>query len=128
MAIGSCVGTRRNCPQGAARRVTTGERGTNHELNLVKQHDGDDTKPDMAREQNARNRQAAGEAFLGTTKDDGNFVGTREAEPPAREGHNGDHGHKQRSIDEREPDQLGYVDLAPNAVHDAMAEGRIYDE
>jgi hypothetical protein len=93
----------------------------------VKQHDVDDAKANMACEQHACHRQAAGEAFLGSAEDDGDLVGTRKAEPPACESQNGDHDRKQRGIDEREPDQLGYVDLMPNTVRDAVAEGRVYD-
>ena len=66
--------------------------------------------------------------FLRSAENDGDFVGPRKAEAPARKGQDRHHGREQRCIDEREPEELGRIDLMPDAVHDALAEGRVDDE
>ena len=93
----------------------------------MKQHDRDDAKANMACEQHTCHRQAASEAFFGTAENDSDLVGARKAEPLlvnvrtvitiASSG-----------IDKRELEQLDDVDLMPDAVHDAVAEGRVYDQ
>ena len=89
----------------------------------MEHHHGDDDEPNMPCEQHGCDRQAAGEAFLRSAENDGDFVSTRKTEPPARESQDGDHGCKQHGIDEHEADELDRIDLMPDAVHDAVAEG-----
>src|SRR5271154_5824246 len=82
----------------------------------------------MAREEQGCDRHAVSEALFRSAEHDGDFVCPRDAEPPAREGQDRYHRREQRSVDKRKPDELGRIDLMPETVYDALAEGRVYDQ
>ena len=94
----------------------------------MEHHHRDDDEPNLSCEQQGCYRQAAGEAFLRSAENDGDFISARKPELPARKGQDGNHGRKQRGVDECELQELGRFDLMPDTVHDALAEGRIDDE
>jgi len=88
----------------------------------MEHHHWNDHKPDLPCEQQGCYRQAAGEAFLRSAENDGDFIGARKPKLPARKSQDGNHGGKQRGVDECELQELGRLNLMPDTVYDALAE------